>query len=376
MKRIDEEPTQEQIRDSLENDRLGRRGTVERFIHLLSIIEGPYSLFIDSPWGTGKTFFVKQVAKVLKSANPNINIEDRMEMPVLDDDVRQRLNDSPIRPVYFNAWENDHFDDPIAPLLATIASEADDADTKSGKSVHDIIAGAIECAFSACGTNVGRLIDSISGEDFLDAFKKSDELRLMLSELTSALIPEKANKVVLFIDELDRCRPEFATRLLEQTKSLFRQDGVIVVYSTDMTQLAYSLQGLYGPNYGCQKYLQRFYDFRFELPRISPIKYLDAKCANIHTSYCFTDIALRYIELHDSMPTHLQQVLRQAQSRCSIYRQQSQLAGRYPYRFFEKCIAANASRDGGIRPKPMGKGQDGQRFQMRFRVREGKRRIH
>ncbi len=300
MKRIDEEPTQEQIRDSLENDRIGRRGTVERFIHLLSIIEGPYSLFIDSPWGTGKTFFVKQVAKVLKSANPNINIEDRMEMPVLDDDVRQRLNDSPIRPVYFNAWENDHFDDPIAPLLATIASEADDADTKSGKSVHDIIASAIECAFSACGTNVGRLIDSISGEDFLDAFKKRDELRLMLSELTSALIPEKANKVVLFIDELDRCRPEFATRLLEQTKSLFRQDGVIVVYSTDMTKLAYSLQGLYGPNYGCQKYLQRFYDFRFELPRISPIKYLDAKCANIHTSYCFTDIALRYIELHDS----------------------------------------------------------------------------
>lgn len=116
MKRIDEEPTQEQIRDSLENDRIGRRGTVERFIHLLSIIEGPYSLFIDSPWGTGKTFFVKQVAKVLKSANPNINIEDRMEMPVLDDDVRQRLNDSPIRPVYFNAWENLTFAEQIGCL--------------------------------------------------------------------------------------------------------------------------------------------------------------------------------------------------------------------------------------------------------------------
>lgn len=300
MKRIDEEPTQEQIRDSLENDRLGRRGTVERFIHLLSIIEGPYSVFIDSPWGTGKTFFVKQVAKVLKSANPNINDANRMEMPVLDDDVKQRLIDGPIRPVYFNAWENDHFDDPIAPLLATIASEADDADTKSGRSVREIIEGAIECALSAKGIDASRLIDSLSGKDFLDAFKKRDELRSMLSELTSALMPEKANKVVLFIDELDRCRPEFATRLLEQTKSLFRQDGVIVVYSTDMTQLAYSLQGLYGPNYGCQKYLQRFYDFRFELPRISPIKYLDAKCANIHTRYCFTDITLRYIELHDS----------------------------------------------------------------------------
>lgn len=112
----------------------------------------------------------------------------------------------------------------------------------------------------------------------------------------SALLPEVANRAVLFIDELDRCRPEFAMQLLEQTKSLFLQDNIVVVYSTDRTQLAYSLQGVYGQNYDCHRYLQRFCDHRFDLPKIDPIKYLEAKQANIHSRCYFTKISQRFIE--------------------------------------------------------------------------------
>lgn len=73
-----------------------------------------------------------------------------------------------------------------------------------------------------------------------------------------------------------RCRPEFAMQLLEQTKSLFLQDNIVVVYSTDRTQLAYSLQGVYGQNYDCRRYLQRFYDYRLDLPRINPNRHLSS----------------------------------------------------------------------------------------------------
>ena len=59
MKRLDEEPTCELARESLKNDQLGRREIVAQFIHLLYSVNGPYSIFIDAPWGTGKTFFVK-----------------------------------------------------------------------------------------------------------------------------------------------------------------------------------------------------------------------------------------------------------------------------------------------------------------------------
>lgn len=259
-------------------------------------MNGPYSIFIDAPWGTGKTFFVKQIIETLSFENSNINANAPSDTSIFDSNLIAKLSKNPFLPIYFNAWENDHFNDPIAPLLATIATMADKTKINQERSVSDIAAGAIDCALSLTGLNAGKLLEAISGSDFLDAFRKRQELRAKTEQLVSALLPEVANKAVLFIDELDRCRPEFAMQLLEQTKSLFLQDNIVVVYSTDRTQLAYSLQGVYGQNYDCPRYLQRFCDYRFDLPRINPITYLEAKQVDIHSRYCFTEICQRFIE--------------------------------------------------------------------------------
>ncbi|MFQ9128852.1 MAG: P-loop NTPase fold protein [Collinsella aerofaciens] len=291
MKRLDEEPTCELARELLKNDQLGRREIVAQFIHLLYSVNGPYSIFINAPWGTGKTFFVKQIIETLRFGNPHIDANAPSDTSIFDSNLITKMNEDPFLPIYFNAWENDHFNDPIAPLLATIATMADKTKVNQERNVSDIAAGAIECALSLKGLNAGKLLEAISGSDFLEAFRKRQELRAKTEELVSALLPEVANKAVLFIDELDRCRPEFAMQLLEQTKSLFLQDNIVVVYSTDRTQLAYSLQGVYGQNYDCQRYLQRFCDYRFDLPRINPITYLEAKRVDIHSGYCFTKIS-------------------------------------------------------------------------------------
>ena len=296
MKRLDEEPTCEIARESLKHDQLGRREIVAQFIHLLYSVKGPYSIFIDAPWGTGKTFFVKQIIETLRFGNPHIDANAPSDTSIFDSNLMTKMSEDPFLPIYFNAWENDHFNDPIAPLLATIATMADKKKVNQERSVSDIAAGAIDCALSLTGLNAGKLLEAISGNDFLNAFRKRQELRAKTEELVSALLPEVTKRAVLFIDELDRCRPEFAMQLLEQTKSLFLQDNIVVVYSTDRTQLAYSLQGVYGQNYDCRRYLQRFYDYRFDLPRINPNTYLEAKQANIHSGYFFTEICQRFIE--------------------------------------------------------------------------------
>ena len=107
---------------------------------------------------------------------------------------------------------------------------------------------------------------------------------------------------MLFIDELDRCRPEFATKLLEQTKGLFQQENVIVVYSTDKIQLANALEGLYGSSYDRLKYLERFHDFEFALTPVAPISYLEAKGVSVHSSYFFMKIAMAYIAERECPP--------------------------------------------------------------------------
>lgn len=228
MKRLDEEPTCELARELLKNDQLGRREIVAQFIHLLYSVNGPYSIFIDAPWGTGKTFFVKQIIETLRFGNPHIDANAPSDTSIFDSNLITKMNEDPFLPIYFNAWENDHFNDPIAPLLATIATMADKTKVNQERNVSDIAAGAIECTLSLKGLNAGKLLEAISGSDFLEAFRKRQELRAKTEELVSALLPEVANKAVLFIDELDRCRPEFAMQLLEQTKSLFLQDNIVV----------------------------------------------------------------------------------------------------------------------------------------------------
>ena len=80
--------------------------------------------------------------------------------------------------------------------------------------------------------------------------------------------------------------------MLEQTKTLFQQESIVVVYSTDITQLAHSLQGVYGPRFEGRKYLERFYDKRLELNPIKPADYLLHKGINTMDGYTFMDITI------------------------------------------------------------------------------------
>lgn len=100
---------------------------------------------------------------------------------------------------------------------------------------------------------------------------------------------------MIFIDELDRCRPEFAVKVLEQAKTLFQQDNVVVVYSTDISQLANSLEGIYGSNFDGVKYLERFYDKRIELNPVKPADYLSLKGVNTKMGYVFVNITIELL---------------------------------------------------------------------------------
>lgn len=70
MKRADEEPTPEAIDAAISQDPLRRHGEVERFLQMLLAVEPPYTILVNAPWGSGKTFFIKQVERVLRMANP------------------------------------------------------------------------------------------------------------------------------------------------------------------------------------------------------------------------------------------------------------------------------------------------------------------
>ena len=297
MKRADEEPMPEAIDTAIFQDPLRRHGEVERFLQMLLAVEPPYTILVNAPWGSGKTFFIKQIERVLRMANPALE-QDAEKLDKTFGDTAKDLLANPFLPIYFNAWEDDHFDNPILPILATIAISVDESTVREEEDPWRSIGDIIETTASVFGLNlsVSNFVKDFNGVDFLEGYKEEKKLRSRIDELVRNYLPGIANRAVIFIDELDRCRPEFAVKLLEQAKTLFQQDNIIVVYSTDISQLANSLEGIYGPNFDGVKYLERFYDKCIELNPIKPADYLSFKGINTQAGFIFVNTTVELLD--------------------------------------------------------------------------------
>lgn len=271
------------------NDDIGRNVDIIRFLKDIDSIEGPYSYLVNAPWGSGKTFFVRSVELVLRTANPNL--------PELVEGARTTLQpftnaigETRYLPFYFNAWNNDFCDNPIAALLAYMASslgeyaiEEDDELTKSLTSACSTATIAYESAAQS-GANIA------SAESLMAMYEAQRQLRQVLDAIATRNLPDVADKIVVFIDELDRCRPDFAVKLLEQVKSLFESERIIVVLSADLAQLSFALQGLYGQRYDSPVFLERFYDDKFTLTAVNPIEYMKTLGSFESVSYRFDSV--------------------------------------------------------------------------------------
>lgn len=300
LKRLDQAPTTERLISSLRGDPVGRNKDLLHLIRIVNEVEGPYSVFLDAAWGDGKTFLVRQLELVLRLSNGNIrNGRSDCESAFWEEHGDKYPIAEPCLPVYFNAWENDDYPDPLLPLLAAIAIDCDSADTKKKVGARTRIAAIIDSISGAAGHcfEASGLERAFSSEDLLASYYARTELRDRLNEFADALLPEVANKLVIIIDELDRCRPAFTIKLLEQIKALFASRNVILVISTDALQLSHAVRGLYGQSFDAEKYLERFYDMRVELSGVESIRYLRYIGFDDQDSYNYTRVANEYIRL-------------------------------------------------------------------------------
>lgn len=96
--------------------------------------------------------------------------------------------------------------------------------------------------------------------DTLFSFKKTlEETRKKMQEISIS------KTIVLVVDELDRCLPSYATKVLERMHHLFEGiSNIIILYAIDSEQLHYSIQEIYGKNRR-KRYLKKFISFKFNL---------------------------------------------------------------------------------------------------------------
>lgn len=65
--------------------------------------------------------------------------------------------------------------------------------------------------------------------------------------------------IFIFIDELDRCRPDYAISLLEIVKHIFDIKNFVFIIATNTDQLQHSIKNVYGNDFSANDYLGRFF---------------------------------------------------------------------------------------------------------------------
>lgn len=244
---------------------------------LVKNVEAPFVLAVDGPWGSGKSLFIRQWIK--------------------------SRDDTEGKTFLLDAWQNDYIDDPLVPLLEllTTATSADDESRSSiinkikeiaPKVIRSSIRGGVKLAtFGAIDTDEiqniissmvantsADLVDDVIGS-FTDQKASMQTLKDELASLVSADTGE--GNVVIFIDELDRCRPDFAILMLERLKHLFDIEGLVFVVSTSTVDLANAVRGVYGPKYDGEKYLKRFFDVQYQLNTLPMADYIAGGCVEL-----------------------------------------------------------------------------------------------
>ena len=267
MNFLDLKHTDENIRSTFETDLISRNSDVLRMVSLLENLNGGASIALDAKWGAGKTFFVKQVKMVLDAHNSFTQKMTEPEKSAIKGICsRYRIINSlePVVTVYYDAWANDNDIDPMLSIVYSIINEAaDDFQLKKDFDYIKIAGGIFELV---TGRDVNSLIESLRGEQPLLKIKESREIRDEIIRFLGSLLPERGNKLVVIIDELDRCRPSYAVQLLERIKHYFDCDNITFVFSVNLYELQHTIKRYYGEGFDASKYLDRFFDMTIALP--------------------------------------------------------------------------------------------------------------
>jgi predicted KAP-like P-loop ATPase len=194
-----------------------------------------FAIGIFGEWGTGKTTMMKMIEKQLKeNYHPDV------------------------LPVWFNAWKYEKEKYLAAvPLLRTIKITLD-KDVNSKTENWKKVKKALEKTFNAFVGSADLTIPAgaspkINLERFADTIKASGYTRIdgkkvlyqkhATDDLEESLYELRKNKedegrrIVIFIDDLDRCHPTKALEVLDSIKTFFDIEGIVYVIGMNVDSI-------------------------------------------------------------------------------------------------------------------------------------------
>lgn len=260
------------INDPLERKLFSSR--LERYLKVESdFVEGSVVAAINAPFGSGKTTFIEMWKEDLIKRRDSQNSQEAFEAPM---------------PVILNAWESDFCGDPLAAILSALLKAVDNWHGKAldPEKVHNFKEALKSASWILAGIGNG-FASKLTGVNAMESLKIRDEKRKertpdipdfiklfdqrqnALRDLRKALEAAFAGstpKMLVFVDELDRCRPDYAIHYLETIKHVFNVKGMVFLLAIDAAQLEVSARALFGDDLNFSEYFRKFCHRKFNLP--------------------------------------------------------------------------------------------------------------
>ncbi|HEU5158113.1 MAG TPA: P-loop NTPase fold protein [Streptosporangiaceae bacterium] len=237
--------------ESTIDDRLDRGHYVTALAKLARTVEPPMVIGLFGEWGSGKTTLLRHLHAELDAKTSECAV------------------------VWFDAWKHQFDENPVLPLLHAVVRDL-------GLEGHGEVRRAlwvITEAFSSIALSattrltVGDVRKSIDAYDEANFRLRSTRTRLdeHFAELvTKALLARGARRLIIFIDDLDRCLPDQIIALLEALKLYLNRRDCVFLLAVDNERLVKVIAGKYG-ELGIEgtDYLEKIVQMPFLMPRLS-----------------------------------------------------------------------------------------------------------
>lgn len=294
MKNFSITPTDENALDLLAKNPINRNASVTRFIKLIDSVEGNCSIALNGEWGSGKTMFVKQVKLVMDFNNPHSKLSERESLSSRVEFLSDTSCYASYSTVYYDAWENDKHDDPLLSLIyAAISSNQSKFDITNNRSLVGVLGALVDVVSER---SISDILRQAKGDDPLKLIKEKNDINTLVRQFLDALILEKGNRLVIFIDELDRCRPNYAIQLLERIKHYFDDERITFIFSVNLSQLQHTIKTYYGPSFDATRYLDKFFDLRVAMPPVDYNRFLDYKFSFVKSGGMYNEMCIHVIQ--------------------------------------------------------------------------------
>lgn len=247
------------------DDLLGRAKVGKSISDIFEKIDDPLVVALDGRWGSGKSFFLKRWVG-----------------------AHRIQNEGKALTVYFDAFANDYLSEPLVGLVSTLSErvpEDKSSKLRSLKKAAFRLAGplakmGLAAASFGLTSQIGAIGDAVvdaakseAGAAVDDFWRKEhgrqqamQQFREAIEALTLSEADEDPTPLVIVVDELDRCRPDYALEIIEVIKHFFSVPHVHFLLGVNLSVLENSVRVRYGPGIDATAYLQKFISFTVSLP--------------------------------------------------------------------------------------------------------------